>query len=157
MSHSASLPFAATLHVRDTCLCLHAQRAARILARRFDDALRPLGLTNSQFSLLVSLNRPEPPGLTAVALVLGADRTTVTAAIKPLQRRGLVEIRPDPNDRRGRRIALTQDGLALISAAYPIWEQTHREVEAELVDSRPEQLRADLKAISSLSGQAVAA
>lgn len=157
MSQSAPLPFAATLHVRDTCLCLHAQRAARILARRFDDALRPLGLTNSQFSLLVSLNRPEPPGLTAVALVLGADRTTVTAAIKPLQRRGVVEIRPDPNDRRGRRIALTQDGLALITAAYPIWEQTHREVEAELVDSRPEQLRADLKAISSLSGQAVAA
>src|ERR1041384_3045022 len=52
--------FAMTHAVRDTCLCLHAQRAARVLARRFDDALRPVGLTNGQFSLLHSLNRPVP-------------------------------------------------------------------------------------------------
>ena len=157
MSNPAPLPFTATLHVRDTCLCLHTQRAARILARRFDDALRPLGLTNSQFSLLVSLNRPEPPGLSAVASILGADRTTVTAAIKPLQRRGIVEIQPDPNDRRGRWLILTPQGLALITAAYPIWEQTHQTIEAELTQSRPDQLRADLRAISALSDQAAAA
>jgi hypothetical protein len=48
-----------TILVRDSCLCLHVQRAARALARRFDNALRPLGLTNGQFSLMMSLNRPE--------------------------------------------------------------------------------------------------
>ena len=47
--------------VRDACLCLHVQRAARALARRFDEVFRPLDLTNGQFSLLMSLNRPEPP------------------------------------------------------------------------------------------------
>ena len=56
----AVVPFETTLQVRDTCLCLHAQRAARALAARFDDALRPAGLTNSQFSLLNALNGPQP-------------------------------------------------------------------------------------------------
>jgi hypothetical protein len=59
MSNTVSL--ATTVHVRDTCLCLHLQRAARAVARRFDTALRPLGITNGQFSLLMSLNRPERP------------------------------------------------------------------------------------------------
>ncbi len=61
MSKSDPLPYETTLHVRDNCLCLHVQRAARALARRFDEALRPVGITNGQFSLLMSLNRPRPP------------------------------------------------------------------------------------------------
>jgi DNA-binding MarR family transcriptional regulator len=80
------LPFETTIQVRDSCLCLHVQRAARTLARRFDDALRPFGLTNGQFSLLMSMNRPEPPGMAAVASLLAMDRSTLTAALKPLQR-----------------------------------------------------------------------
>src|SRR3954454_3904308 len=93
MSKPGDVPFATTVRVRDTCLCLHAQRAARALARRFDEALRPLGLTNGQFSLLMALNRPEPPGMGSVASLLAMDRTTLTAALKPLERRGLVEVR----------------------------------------------------------------
>jgi len=73
--------------VRDTCLCLHLQRAARAVARRFDEALRPLGLTSGQFSLLMSLNRPQPPTIGHVAGVLAMDRTTLTANLKPLVRR----------------------------------------------------------------------
>jgi hypothetical protein len=61
------VPFEITLQVRDTCLCLAAQRAARALARRFDEALRPLELTNGQFSLLMSLNRPKPAAMGPVA------------------------------------------------------------------------------------------
>src|ERR671932_1135645 len=100
MSSTRDVPFETTLLVRDICLCLHTQRAARALARRFDDALRPLSLTNGQFSLLMALNRPEPPGMGAVASLLAMDRTTLTAALKPLQRRGLVEVSPDPADKR---------------------------------------------------------
>ena len=96
MSSTDQIPFATTLLVRDTCLCLHAQRAARALARRFDAALRPLGLTSGQFSLLMSLNRPQPPSMGPVATLLAMDRTTLTAALKPLQRRGLVDVAPDP-------------------------------------------------------------
>src|ERR1700733_2686081 len=92
MSRTASVPFETTLRVRDSCLCLHVQRAARALARRFDEALRPLGLTNGQFSLLMSLNRPKPPAMSAVASLLAMDRTTLTAALKVLERRGLVKV-----------------------------------------------------------------
>ncbi|MBA5760426.1 MarR family transcriptional regulator, partial [Escherichia coli] len=70
----------------------HMQRAARNLARIFDDALRPLDLTNGQFSLLMSLNRPKPAPMKSVASLLAMDRTTLTAALKPLERRGLVTI-----------------------------------------------------------------
>jgi DNA-binding MarR family transcriptional regulator len=112
--------FETTLLVRDTCLCLHLQRAARALARRFDEALRPLELTNGQFSLMMSLNRPEPPGMVAVARLLSMDRTTLTAALKPLERRGLVEITPTPGDRRTRRMKLTAKGRSLLVEALPI-------------------------------------
>jgi DNA-binding MarR family transcriptional regulator len=137
-----------THRVRDACLCLHAQRAARALARRFDEALRPLGLTNGQFSLLVSLNRPAPPPMGAVASLLTLDRTTLTAALKPLQRRGLVKVEPDPSDRRSRLLALTDEGRAVVAAALPIWERTHAILDDALGDETVEGLRMGLRAVS---------
>src|SRR6266436_958542 len=114
MSKPVDIPFETTLQVRDSCLCLYVQRAARALARRFDEALRPLGLTNGQFSLLMSLNRPEPPAMAALASLLAMDRTTLTAALKPLHRRTLVKISSDPADRRSRLVSLTPKGRALL-------------------------------------------
>src|SRR4030088_2245216 len=107
MSTHKNVPLETTLLVRDSCLCLHVQRAARALARRFDEALRSRNLTNGQFSLLMSLNRPSPPVMADVASLLAMDRTTLTAALKPLERRRLVTVTTDPTDRRSRVIALT--------------------------------------------------
>lgn len=135
-----------TLHVRDHCLCLAAQRAARSLARRFDEALRPAGITSGQFSLLTSLNRPEPPSVGEVAQVLGMDRTTLTANLKPLERRGLVEMLVDPADRRSRLIKLTEAGLQALDLATPIWVRAHAETEALL--DQPADLRTGLRALA---------
>ncbi len=132
MTQAAGPDHATTLHVRDHCLCLHAQRAARALARRFDTAFRPLGLTNGQFSLLMSLNRPEPPTLGSVADLLAMDRTTLTAALKPLERRGLAARQADEKDRRSRRIALTDAGRRLLAEAATIWRDAHAELDAQL-------------------------
>jgi DNA-binding MarR family transcriptional regulator len=148
MSRVANVPYETTLLVRDCCLCLHVQRAARALARRFDEALRPLGLTNGQFSLLMSLNRPEPAGMASVASLLAIDRTTLTAALKPMERRGLINVIADPDDRRSRLLALTPKGTRLLASAMPIWESTHREVEALLHDDEPENFRKSLQALS---------
>lgn len=148
MSRAAPVSFATTLKVRDCCLCLHVQRAARALARRFDEVLRPLGLTNGQFSLLMSLNRPEAPGMAAVANLLAMDRTTLTAALKPLERRGLVKVAMDPADRRGRRLKLTAQGMRLLAEAAPVWERTHGEVEGLLGDGEPDRLRRGLRALA---------
>jgi DNA-binding MarR family transcriptional regulator len=147
VSSKNAVPYETTLLVRDCCLCLHVQRAARSLARLFDDALRPFDLTNGQFSLLMSLNRPVPPPMGPVASLLAMDRTTLTAALKPLERRGLVKISPDPADRRSRILQLTGKGQQLLASAVPVWESTHREVERLIPDGDPESLRIALRAL----------
>src|SRR5689334_18515586 len=149
MSSRRCLPFATTIEVRDTCLCLHLQRAARAVARRFDAALRPLGLTSGQFSLLMSLNRPEAASIGDVSALLAMDRTTLTANLKPLERRGLVRVTTDDTDKRTRRLTLTPAGRALLSTAVPVWRRTHGEIDRLLTESSPDRLRADLRALLS--------
>ncbi|QFY59409.1 MarR family transcriptional regulator [Rhizobium grahamii] len=144
MSNSPEIPYSTTLLVRDTCLCLHVQRAARALARLFDDALRPIGLTNGQFSLMMSLNRPEPPPMGPVANLLAMDQTTLTAALKPLERKGWVLVTANPRDRRRKLLTLTPEGRAVLAAALPIWVSTHARLEAKLPEGDAGRLRRDL-------------
>lgn len=146
MPNGKVIPYETTITVRDTCLCLHVQRAARTLARRFDEVLRPIGMTSGQFSLLMSLNRPKPPTISEVAELLAMDRTTLTAALKPLKRRKLVTIAVDKEDRRSRRLALTTDGRVLLAAAVPIWKKSHAELE-KLLPRTGDALRQDLNAL----------
>ncbi|HYM32060.1 MAG TPA: MarR family winged helix-turn-helix transcriptional regulator [Candidatus Cybelea sp.] len=118
------------------------------MARRFDVAFRPLGLTNGQFSLLVSLNRDKAAGIGSVAALLAMDRTTLTANLKPLERRGLVRIAVDGHDKRSRHLTLTPSGRALLVEAAAVWKREHRAIECQLPRSGPDRLRADLLALS---------
>jgi DNA-binding MarR family transcriptional regulator len=145
MSNRSEPSLAFTHQVRDHCLCLRVHRAARALARRFDEALRPVGLTQGQFSLLTSLNRPDPPTIGAVADLLALDRTTLTANLKPLERRGLVKVKVDSTDKRSRRLLLTPAGKAVLAAAAPIWKRAHARVERLLTQTSPDILRAGLR------------
>ena len=147
MSSRKMVPFETTWHVRDNCLCLATQRAARALSRRFDEAFRPLELTSGQFSLLMSLNREAPPSIGAVASLLVMDRTTLTANLKPLIKRKLVEVTVDPGDKRSRLLKLTPGGLSLLANAVPIWIRTHREAEQPLKAPTADALRAGLRAL----------
>jgi DNA-binding MarR family transcriptional regulator len=140
---------AATHLVRDQCLCLRAQRAARTLARQFDAPLRPLGLTSGQFSLLNALNRARPATVSEVATLIGADRTTLTAALKPLLRRGLVAAAVDDSDRRSRRVALTPEGEALLARALPVWRACHDDVQTRIGQDVAEGLRVGLDALAA--------
>jgi DNA-binding MarR family transcriptional regulator len=148
MSNRNRLPIAVTHQVRDTCMCLHMQRAARAVARRFDEALRPLDLTNGQFSLLMSLNRAEPPSIGQVSAVLAMDRTTLNANLKPLERRCLLTVTVDDADRRSRRLALTPAGRSLLLRALPVWKRTQAATESLLGQSNPDAVRADLRKLS---------
>ena len=148
MPRAVNPTFATTLAVRDACLCLHVQCAARALARRFDEALRPIGLTNGQFSLMMTLNRPEPPELGTVASLLGMDRTTLTAALKPLARRGLLRMQVDSADRRRRIVTLQPKGRRLLARAVPVWRRTHIAVEALVPDGDRDRFRKNLRAVS---------
>jgi DNA-binding MarR family transcriptional regulator len=149
MSNSGAVPFETTHLIRDACLCLHVQRAARALSRLFDEALRPVGLTSGQFSLLNALNRPEPPSIAPVAQLLAMDRTTLTAALKPLERDGLVAIAKDPDDRRNRLLHLTDKGREVLAAAIPIWRSLHGAIETGMAGFEPDHLRGALKDLSN--------
>ena len=151
MARAQSTSYETTILVRDSCLCLHAQRAARALARRFDTALRPLGLTNGQFSLLMSLNRPGAPTIGSVASLLAMDRTTLTAALKPLQRRHLIKIKTDHGDHRTRLLELTPKGIKLLARAVPVWKSTHEVVESRLGLGERDRLRKNLRVLSGMS------
>ena len=132
--------------LRGNCLCLHLQRAARAVARRFDQAFRPLDLTSGQFSLMMSLNVAEPPSIGYTSALLAMDRTTLTANLKPLERRGLVEVKVDVVDRRTRRLSLTPAGRELLAAAVPVWRETHSAIERLVPDA--DDLRANLLRLS---------
>jgi len=151
MSNLPLIPFSTTIHVRDHCLCLYAQRAARALARRFDEALKPFGLTNGQFSLMMSLNRPEPAALGSVAALLGMDRTTLTAAIKVLEQRGWVAVARGREDRREKFLALTDAGQAALAPAVTVWCDVHAVIEEKMPQGEAERLRHGLAAVTVAS------
>ena len=144
MSTPDDLTLRITHEVRDHCLCLATQRAARALARHFDDAFRPLQLTSGQFSLLMSLHRPDPPAVGELAALLAMDRTTITANVKPLERRLLLRIVVDKDDRRSRRLQLTEAGRELLVTAVAIWRKQNRSLERTLTQGVAARLRAEL-------------
>jgi DNA-binding MarR family transcriptional regulator len=135
--------------VSESCLCLSLQRAARTVARRFDKALKPVGLSNGQFSLMILLTAETPPTISGLAAALATDRTTLTANLKPLGQRGLVAVTPDARDRRNRRVTLTEAGQALLRQAMPLW---HRAQAATLERRNPVSLgdmRRGLRALAT--------
>lgn len=83
-----------------------------------------------------------------VASLLAMDRTTLTAALKPLERRGLLEVFPDPSDRRSRLLKITKKGRRLLAQAIEVWQRTHEEIEQLMPEGSPEALRKILKTLS---------
>jgi DNA-binding MarR family transcriptional regulator len=96
----------------------------------------------------MSLNRPQPPAMGPVARLLAMDRTTLTAALKPLERKGLVTVGIDPEDRRSRLLILTDTGRETLAASVPIWRETHAAVEAGLPVLDVCELRTALQAMA---------
>ena len=132
------------------CICLHTRRAARLLSRHYDEAFAPLGLTNGQYATLRILAHNKRIGLQELAERLVMDRTTLTAAMKPLERRNLVAITPDPRDRRARLIALTPAGTALLKRATSVWKEVQVSVAARLGVAEVATLLDGLRSVSAL-------
>lgn len=148
MMDDAQISADTALLVRDTCMCLALQRAARRVARAYDEALRPVGLTNRQFSLLMLLVRPDPPTIGELASDLVMDRTSVTAALKPLEQRGLLAIEESPDDRRSRRPRLTGAGLTVLRQALPHWRAAQADTLKRRSPIPPGDLKKSLRALS---------
>jgi DNA-binding MarR family transcriptional regulator len=134
--------------IGNSCVCLRVQGASRTIARRFDEAFRPLGLSNGQFSLLMQLNRPSPLTVGGLAEELAMDRTTTTKNLKPLERRGLLKVRRDEHDPRVKRITLTNAGRALLAKAVGHWQAANDAIAASLSEAELASLHSTLRTIA---------
>lgn len=131
------------------CLCFSVRRTARTLTQVYDAALAPTGLTVSQFSVLSVIGLAAPIAMRRLASWLGMDRTTLTRALAPLQREGLVQM-VAAKDRRERRMALTQAGKERLRAALPYWRRAQDEVAALFGPARSARLLSELGGLRRL-------
>lgn len=134
---------------RAACVCLTVQRAARRIARLYDQALKPLGLKAGQFSILAALRQDRPVPVTPLAEGLGMDRTTLTKNLRPLERRGLVTSVPSERDGRVRGLVLTREGEMLLEAAVPLWQRAQRKIHDGLGDLSWPQVRSAIDQIAA--------
>jgi len=109
------------------CVCFNLRRAARQVTQRFDRTLRQSGLKANQFSILMASYDQDGILLTRMAKTLGMERTTLTRNLAFLESLGMVSIEPG-NDRRERRIRITEKGAGLLEKAFPLWQQAQREI-----------------------------
>ena len=130
------------------CVCLGVQRAARSVARRYDEALKPVGLTSGQFSILSSLLRDSSEPIGALADLLGQERTTLTRNLRPLEAAGWVQTEADPKDARVRRVRLSDKGRELLRAAIPVWRAAQCDSSARLGEAGWDALRPLLGALA---------
>lgn len=114
------------------CVCQAIRRISRSVSRRYEVALRPVGLKAGQFSILAALNRDEPIPLGALARTLGMEYSTLSRDLAPLQRRGLVESVSVPDDQRVRGLRLTDTGRALLAEATPLWRAAQQDSHTRL-------------------------
>jgi DNA-binding MarR family transcriptional regulator len=116
-----------------TCVALRARRMSRIITRIYDDAMRPLGLTASQFTLLTEVAKQD--GVTAVEIGgdLDIEKSTLSRNLKRLVALKLIDMDP-PAGRGGRGLHLTAMGDAALRSAFPVWRDTQSRVETALGD-----------------------
>jgi len=120
--------------VGDRCLALRALSTARAITRRYDAALRPSGLTITQFTLLISIARLKPVAISALADVLSMERTSLSRNLKPLEAAGLVERMTEASG-RAKPIRITDAGRKKLEEAYPMWIKAQQATEEKLTGS----------------------
>jgi DNA-binding MarR family transcriptional regulator len=103
------------------CVCGSLRRAARVVTKLYDDALKPTGLRATQFGLLSNLMAMGSSTLTQLAESMVVDHTTLTRNLDILEARGLV-VTEEGEDRRERQLRLSEQGIASLSEAYPLWQ-----------------------------------
>lgn len=114
------------------CYCIALRKLSRRLTAVYDEALAPLGITVSQFSQLRNIKHRQPVSLTELADLQELDRSTVGRNTKVLHRLGLVAMTPSPEDQRETMLTLTDEAIALLKRAMPIWNEVQERIEGKL-------------------------
>jgi DNA-binding MarR family transcriptional regulator len=113
------------------CTCATLRRAARAVTQCYDDALRPVGLRSSQFTLLQALDLTKEIRQGDLGRMLAIDSTSLTRTLAIMVRSGWIARRRG-EDRREWRFRLTPAGHAQLKSAYPYWERAQTQVRKKL-------------------------
>jgi DNA-binding MarR family transcriptional regulator len=130
------------------CNCFASRKAARLITKLYEDHLARVGLTSTQFSLLVYVDEIGAVSMKDVVAAMAMERTSVVRALQPLERDGLVAIGPDQQDARRNVVRLTQAGRAKLAEAVPVWQQAQAEFEGRFGAGLAGQLRESLLALA---------
>jgi DNA-binding MarR family transcriptional regulator len=131
------------------CNCLAIRQAARHITQFYDQLFAPSGLRATQFAILSRLHHAGPLSINALANLLVMDRTTLGRNILPLQRDGLIEVAPSPDDRRRHELRLTDSGVKMHRKAVAHWEEAQQRFNAVFGDERAAALRELLREVSA--------
>src|SRR5262245_35663461 len=139
--------------IRKECNAMRIRQVSRLLSRIYDESLRPLGIQESQFSVLIAIANFGEKGATmsALAKVLVMDRTTLTRNIQPLEKAELLRVSRAPDDARTRVVSLTRAGERMVESALPLWEQAQKRVRQALGGERFDALRTQLSEVIELA------
>src|SRR5215472_4654452 len=128
--------------ILENCACHKVRTAARAVTRAYDEALRPVGLRATQLVILVAAGADDALSITALAKLMGMDRSTLTRNLAPLEREGLIRM-GNEGWRRSRTVAITQKGRSRIREALPLWQKAQEQFRKKL-GRRWAAIRADL-------------
>ena len=134
-----------------TCACLQLRKATRVVTQLYDEALRPIGMRSTQLPILVTLAASGARSLPDLADSLVLDRTTLIRNLRPLQRRGLIEVGRDGSSRTHRAV-LTAAGHEAAAAAVPLWARAQTRVMDGLRPTQSLEMQRSLSRLVSLLG-----
>jgi DNA-binding MarR family transcriptional regulator len=110
------------------------------VSRRFHQILAPLQLEPREFALMRAVGVAEGQSQQAIAERLQIPPSRMVAFVDALEARGLLERRPNPQDRRARALHLTDDGRELMGRALLLAIGLERDVCADLSVPEREQM-----------------
>jgi DNA-binding MarR family transcriptional regulator len=114
----------AALEIAQDCLAQRARRLERTLSRIYDGALRGVGVTGSQLSMLVAMTLMPQPTAAALGARLDLEKSTVSRNLARLTAAGLVDARDG--------LRLTPRGAATVRAGHAAWRKAQRQARATL-------------------------
>lgn len=120
---------------------------SRMRRRVVDRALKPLGVTRSQWWVLAFLSRADGMSQVALAEELDLGKVALGQLIDRLEKTGFVSRRPDKDDRRVKRVFLTKRSQALISRIRASVSVTEKEILGNVDES---DLRATVRALRAM-------
>jgi DNA-binding MarR family transcriptional regulator len=113
------------------CLCGNFRRTSRALTQLYENALRPVGLRATQFTILQALTLAGEVTQSRLSEMLVIDSTTLSRTLRIMAREGWIAERRG-KDRRERWLRLTRSGEAHFKRALPAWERVQTRLRRQL-------------------------